>query len=147
VTKKKRVNHRLAIQRQDFDSVNSMLKEKIQIDRDEQARTDAMEKLKWAARSFTGGTLSNFKGSDMTKDEFSRQLMRTFSIKLSVAELDAILEIFDLDGDGKISCAEFLSLFFRIRRGEEAAARGAQRERDFKKKQGEEKREKLKQEK
>ena len=27
--------------------------------------------------------------------------------------------MFDLDGDGKISCAEFLSLFFRIKRTEE----------------------------
>jgi len=82
-----RINHRGAIQRQDFSTTNAMLKEKIKIDRDEMDRTNAMEKLKWAARSFDGraGVLEGFKGSDMTKVRYSHGMSEASGVPRSEA--------------------------------------------------------------
>ena len=62
--------------------------------------------------------------------EFHGQLQRAFSLRFEAGELDAIVDVFDLDGDGKISCGEFLSLFFRMRRAEEKEGRRVKREYD-----------------
>lgn len=39
---------------------------------------------------------------------------KVFAIKLSPAELGAAIHEFDKDGDGTVSCPEFLLSFFRI---------------------------------
>lgn len=44
----------------------------------------------------------------------SRRLYQVFGIKLSPAELGAVMEEFDKDGDGTVNCAEFLLTFFRV---------------------------------
>lgn len=39
---------------------------------------------------------------------------QAFGIKLSPDELGAAIHLFDKDGDGKVSCPEFLLTFFRV---------------------------------
>jgi len=114
--------HRHALQHKgDFEKL-SHFRTKFQVDRDEQARTSAMAKINKAAINFSNAredSLKGFKAGDMDSDEFKSQMNRAFNIAFTPKELTAVIEIFDLDGDGKISCAEFLSLFFRMKRAHE----------------------------
>mmetsp|Transcript_12975 Transcript_12975/g.23763 ORF Transcript_12975/g.23763 Transcript_12975/m.23763 type:complete len:901 (-) Transcript_12975:53-2755(-) len=114
--------HRGAQQGQGLSDVIGLKKMKVQMDKEEMHRNCAMQKIEKAASAFSGkaGLLSGFKESDMTKQEFSEQLKKAFGVRLEPEELQAVSEIFDLDGDGMISCQEFMSLFFRIKRTDEA---------------------------
>ncbi|GMH82388.1 hypothetical protein TL16_g09238 [Triparma laevis f. inornata] len=107
---------------QGVSDVIGLKKMKVMMDKEEMHRNAAMKKIEKAAAAFSGkaGLLKGFKESDMTKQEFSDQLKRAFGVNLGVEELEAVSEIFDLDGDGMISCQEFMSLFFRIKRTDEA---------------------------
>jgi Ca2+-binding EF-hand superfamily protein len=51
------------------------------------------------------------------------QLMRNFQIKLSPAELAALVEHFDEDHNGTVSCVEFRAAFFRMGRNAKAGNR------------------------
>jgi hypothetical protein len=55
----------------------------------------------------------------MSRAVFAAELKKAFGIRMTPEELDAICEVFDLDGDGMISCSEFLNLFFRMTRSVE----------------------------
>jgi len=121
--KEKRGRHRHALQnamgpggmKQD---VGTLYRMRVKVDREERARTNAIEKLTRAAAHFGGrtGQLEGFKGSDMTKEQFGEELKKAFNMRLKAEELNAISEVFDMDGDGLISCEEFLNLFFRMKR-------------------------------
>jgi Ca2+-binding EF-hand superfamily protein len=143
-----RINHRGAIQvgggRHEAAAMGNVHRARVRMERDEEARGSAMEKLKDAARTFDGGAnkLHLFKGTDMTKHEFSATMLKTFGIRFDKSELDGIVEVFDLDGDGKVSGGEFLSLFFRLRRFEEQEVRRAQRASDAKREKEKKKKEK-----
>jgi len=95
-----------------------------------------MEKISRAARGFDSGngtTLIGFKSGDMTKNEFTTQIKKAFNIVLSTEEAKAVVEVFDLDGDGKISCSEFLSLFLRMKRAAEREEKQHSKEKHNKK--------------
>ena len=80
---------------------------------------NGLESFRCSFSSSHGSALEGFKGGDMSKSEFDSQIRKAFAIVLSPEELDAVMDIFDLDGDGLISCAEFLSLFLRMKRAGE----------------------------
>ena len=128
------VIRRFALQKKSLNfglsNINELAKIKVQISKEEKARTSAIEKLTRAASSFSGepGVLDGFKGSDMTKHEFGEKLKKSLGVRMNKDELLAICEVFDLDGDGMISCAEFLSLFFRMKRGVEMERERARKE-------------------
>ena len=76
----------------------------------------AMKKISNAATYHWGdiGGGKSFESADLTPSAFKEQLKRQFLITLSPGELDAMVKIFDTDGDGNISSVEFLTTFFRI---------------------------------
>jgi Ca2+-binding EF-hand superfamily protein len=76
----------------------------------------AMRKISKAATLHWGdiGGGKSFESADLTPAAFKEQLKRQFLITLSPGELDAMVKIFDTDGDGNISSVEFLTTFFRI---------------------------------
>ena len=69
-------------------------------------------------------------GSEVFKDgcpldvaAFAGLLRRNFGLKLSPAELGALLVLFDRDGDGTISCDEFKSMWMRLGRAQRSRER------------------------
>jgi Ca2+-binding EF-hand superfamily protein len=58
--------------------------------------------------------LDAFQGLAMEPHIFKEQLKRVFNIHLSPPELGALMSYFDKDGDGRISCAEFLIQFTKV---------------------------------
>ena len=52
--------------------------------------------------------------------QLREQLWRTFDLSFTKAELGALVDSFDLDGDGTVDGPEFLSLFFRLQKREQA---------------------------
>ena len=57
--------------------------------------------------------------TDLTHDKNGHaQLKSLFGIKLTPAELSALIEFFDQDGDRRVDGGEFLSVFFREGRKE-----------------------------
>ncbi|CAM9515707.1 unnamed protein product [Ectocarpus fasciculatus] len=59
-------------------------------------------------------SLDAFDGAQMEPHVFREQLKRAFGIRLTPPELGAAIHAFDKDGDGSISCPEFLRTFFRL---------------------------------
>ena len=55
----------------------------------------------------------SFEADSLSPTEFRELLKQNFDIFLSPGELDAVITIFDADGDGTISCIEFMTTFFR----------------------------------
>ena len=107
-------------------SFSLVLQEKVLLDEQESLRHSAMSKISSAASVFNTDrmSLSGFKTGDMTKSQFGTQLRVSLHVSLTVPELDAVTDIFDVDGDGQISAAEFLNLFFRIKGQGERERRG-----------------------
>lgn len=61
--------------------------------------------------------ISTFNGSltfAVTLSQIPLVKQQTFRIKLTPSELGAAIRTFDKDGDGMVSCPEFLLTFFRI---------------------------------
>jgi len=65
------------------------------------------------ARQVGFGGMKAFDGASLSPVFFKEQLKRTFDLKVSPKELGALIAFFDLNGDGDISCNEFLVQFFR----------------------------------
>ena len=83
----------------------------------EEDKKSAMAKIKKAATFHQGAVLNggkSFEAKALTPTEFKEQLKRNWLILLSPGELDALLQVFDSDGDGTVSVVEFLTTFFRI---------------------------------
>ena len=77
----------------------------------------ALQKITHAASIHQGSIMNgvkSFDSKDMTPEAFREQLKRQFFITLSPGELDAMIQLFDTNGDGEISSVEFLTTFFRI---------------------------------
>eukprot|EP00752_Nemacystus_decipiens_P018201 g16330.t1 len=92
----------------------------------------AMAKITKAAARYdknhpSAVTLEAFDGAHMQPHVFREQLKRAFAIKLTPPELGAAIHAFDKDGDGHISCPEFLRTFFRL--GFEAKSENSSRRR------------------
>ena len=59
-------------------------------------------------------SMSAFQGQSMEPHVFKEQLFRVLNMKLSPQELGALMSYFDRNGDGKISCSEFLVQFIKV---------------------------------
>ncbi len=60
--------------------------------------------------------LDGFTAAELDPTALKEQLRRNFDIKVTPGELGAIMLMFDKDGNGTVSCAEFLHEFFKIGR-------------------------------
>ena len=76
-------------------------------------KDSALKKLREAARltDTSGGAMKAFETKFMQPHEFKEQLKRVFNLKITAPELGALMKIFDVDGDGTITCAEFSKIF------------------------------------
>ena len=76
-------------------------------------KDSALKKLREAARltDTSGGAMRAFETAFMAPHEFKEQLKRVFNLKITAPELGALMKIFDVDGDGTITCAEFSKIF------------------------------------
>ena len=63
---------------------------------------------------FMGPITRSFEADCLDPTAFKEALKQNFGIYLTPEELDATLKIFDVDNNGTISTAEFLSTFFRM---------------------------------
>ena len=89
-----------------------------EITADEEA--SLLAKLRLIAVSFDAKKLvnhgeSNFEKVSNSPEEFYESLRRHFGLNLTAGELSAAVKMFDLDRDGKISCNEFSSVFYKLR--------------------------------
>ena len=78
----------------------------------------ALAKLSEAAWKYDknlpgSGSLAAFDGESMPPHQFKEQLRAVLGIKLNAPELGALMSYFDTNGDGVISCAEFLVTFIK----------------------------------
>jgi Ca2+-binding EF-hand superfamily protein len=86
----------------------------------ERDRQTAERKIRMAAAYFTRDKAfpvvieKCFESLDLTPTGFKSILKNNFYIDLSPGELDAVMTMFDTDGDGVISCVEFLTTFFMM---------------------------------
>jgi len=86
----------------------------------ENDRRTAERKIRMAAAYFTRDKAfpvvieKCFESLDLTPTGFKSILKNNFYIDLSPGELDAVMTMFDTDGDGVISCVEFLTTFFMM---------------------------------
>ena len=82
----------------------------------------ALHKIGSAAATYdrARGGLQGFDGAALTPRDFKLQLMATLRIKVTAAELSALVDFFDGDGDGVVDCSEFTNKFFKLGRLEKA---------------------------
>lgn len=80
-------------------------------------------------------SLSAFQGMEMEPHVFKEQMKRVFNIILSPPELGALMSYFDKNGDGRISCPEFIIQFIKVGFAEKSRRRQFWRRYDEKKKQ------------
>merc|ERR1711871_1506899 len=57
--------------------------------------------------------------------------MATLRIKVSAAELSALVHFFDGDGDGVVDCGEFTNKFFKLGRLEKAREAAVRKQREM----------------
>ena len=84
----------------------------------EETKFKAVAKMTEAAKKYDKNhpasiSLKGFEGASLGPAMFKEMLKRTFNLKLSPAELGALISVFDKDGDGNIDTAEFLLTFFK----------------------------------
>lgn len=73
-------------------------------------------------------SMSAFEGQSMEPHVFKEQLFRVLNMKLSPKELGALMSYFDKNGDGRISCPEFLIQFIKVGFEERSRRRQAWRQ-------------------
>merc|ERR1711871_692415 len=75
----------------------------------------AMEKLRDAARKNESPNLKPFDGNSVSVGEFREMLKRLFNVKFTMAELAALVDIFDTDPkQNRIDCNKFVVRFVGI---------------------------------
>jgi len=89
----------------DFDYTNA--------DKESAMRKMSLASFKYDKNHPSSLGLDGFDGSDLSPGVFKEMCKRTFNMKLTNKEVAALLDIFDKDGDRKISTSEFLNHFFR----------------------------------
>ena len=82
-------------------------------------RKAALAKLEAAAKGYTvrrnaSSIIDSFKEEALCATAFARQLRLILDVQLTPLESEAILEVFDHDGDGYVDGPEFVSLFLRM---------------------------------
>lgn len=82
-------------------------------------KATAQMKLREAAKlynknSAAAASMKAFESKDMLPHEFKNQLKRLFNLALTAPQLGALMSIFDIDGDGSVSCQEFTKCFFNM---------------------------------
>ena len=84
-------------------------------------RRSSLSKLAAAARNYwfrrgsmAGDPIDRMRGGAMDSDTFGHNLKISFHLNLHPVELQHLIQIFDVDGDGKVDGAEFVSLFLRL---------------------------------
>lgn len=82
-------------------------------------RVSAKKKITEAAMKFNGDSIfanlqKSFESAELTPTEFKQVLKANFLLHLSPGELDAIVQEFDKNNDKEISCAEFMSTFYKL---------------------------------
>ncbi|CAE7718908.1 unnamed protein product, partial [Symbiodinium microadriaticum] len=80
-------------------------------------------------------SLSAFQGMEMEPHVFKEQMKRVFNIILSPPELGALMSYFDKNGDGRISCPEFIIQFIKVGFAERSRRRQYWRRYDEKRRQ------------
>ena len=109
---------------------------KVNYEFSEKDKESALIKLKHAAKMFDrqapgAPSLSAFDLSEMPAYVFADQLKQTFHMKLSPHEMGGIMQVFDVDGNGLISCQEFTKIFlamgFAEREADSRAARAKEK--------------------
>eukprot|EP01038_Epipyxis_sp_PR26KG_P005573 gene5573-7697_t len=82
-------------------------------------RKNALKKIRHTAayfhpNAFTIPIEKCFESESLTPTEFKEVLKNNFNIRLKPGELDAVVQMFDQDGDGNITSVEFTTTFYRI---------------------------------
>lgn len=77
---------------------------------------DKVKKVAFEYDSFKGGLDEFLECDSMDPSEFREQLRRNFLIYLSPEETAGLIDEFDSNKDGRISCQEFMRNFFRLGR-------------------------------
>ena len=82
-------------------------------------KASAIEKLRYAAtyrrpNPFVNEIEKSFEALHLTHTAFKEMLKTNLFVKLTPAELDALVSVFDRNHDGTISCRDFISTFYRI---------------------------------
>jgi Ca2+-binding EF-hand superfamily protein len=90
-----------------------------QVECTEEERKSALDKILRAAcfkrpNVFIKAIEKSFESSDLSPSEFKEMLKNNFEIRLTAGELNAAIQIFDVDNDGTISCAEFMNTFYKM---------------------------------
>ena len=116
----------------------------------EKDRQSAFDKIRHAAvcykgdSAFSGNLWKSFESDCLDPTAFKSLLKTNFEILLSPGELSALVSMFDANGDGNISCVEFISTFFRIALNERSHRMAIKREKDYQLQREREERIKLK---
>ena len=109
---------------------------KVSFEYSEKDKAHAMEKLRLAAKLYDrtapgAPSLTAFDRSEMPPYIFKEQLKSTFKLTLTKHEMGAVMDYFDVDGNGKVSCQEFTKIFlgmgFQEREREAKAQRAKQK--------------------
>jgi len=113
----------------------------------EAEKASAIVKLRTAARLYdktTPGAMSMraFEVKEMAPHVFKEQLKRIFNLNVTPAEMGALVTVFDIDGDGVITCEEFSKVFinmgFKEREKELKESRARQKRDDERRKKAKE---------
>jgi Ca2+-binding EF-hand superfamily protein len=107
---------KLLEQQEEFEAKNKL---KVSYQYTEEEKERAFRKLRNAARLYDKTTpgapsMRGFDGAFLEPHVFKEQLRRVFNLKLTPAELGALMHAFDDDGDGTINCAEFSKNFLKL---------------------------------
>jgi Ca2+-binding EF-hand superfamily protein len=107
---------KLLEQQAEYEAKNKL---KVSYQYTEEEKERAFRKLRNAARLYDKNTpgapsMKGFDGAFLEPHVFKEQLRRVFNLKLTPAELGALMHAFDDDGDGTINCAEFTKNFLKL---------------------------------